>query len=82
VPRKTEPVMIALEPATMSTPAMDRPSIAFAWFLDNVRIEVDVENWGGAAVICNLCQTIMCEVDENSEMSLRVILNTALAHGC
>lgn len=79
---KAEQKMIAIEPATMSVPTMDRPSIAFAWFLDNVTIEVDVENWNSAQIVCNQCREIMAEIDEGSEMSLRVILNTALAHGC
>lgn len=79
---KAEQEMIAIEPATMTVPTMDRPSIAFAWFLDNITVEVDVENWNSAQVVCALCRGIILEVDEGSEMSLRVILNTALAHGC
>lgn len=77
MPRKTEPVMIAIEPATMSVPTMDRPSIAFAWFLDNIEVynDGDVVEW-----LCTLCNKNIMDVTDGQ--SLRVVLNTALAHGC
>lgn len=80
MPRKTEQHMIAIEPATMTVPTMDRPSIAFAWFLDSIRVEKMDESEEHLIIECTLCGESICEIKDGQ--SLRVILNTALAHGC
>lgn len=70
-------VMQAIEPHTMSLPAMDRPSVLFAWALDNFTFESDdIQMW----LVCGACSERVCSVEEPD--TLRVILNTALAHGC
>lgn len=63
----------AIEPHTMTVPRMDRPSVAFAWFLETMEVE-------SGAMICTLCSEIVCAIEDSD--NLRVLLNTALAHGC
>lgn len=75
---KAEQKMIAIEPATMSVPTMDRASITFAWFLDRVTIEVDEDD--GAEWVCASCGAPIMAISEGD--SLRVVLQTSLAHGC
>lgn len=70
-------VMTALEPAQMSVPAMDRPSLALAWFMDSIRFEFDGTQ---VYLMCDMCHTAICEVEDLD--TLRVMFNTALAHGC
>lgn len=70
-------VITAIEPHTMTVPKMDRPSIAFAWFLETMVIDSDgVMLW----LTCSLCGERFCVVEGGD--TLRVLLNTALAHGC
>jgi hypothetical protein len=81
VDKKPKPRMIALEPATMSVPAMDRPSLALAWFMDSIRFDVD--SGGDFPVVtmeCTLCGGVICHLDDGD--TLRTMFNTALAHGC
>lgn len=71
----------ALEPTTMAVPVMDRPSVALAWFMDNIGFDVLVgANRTETHMVCSLCMTAICEVSDGD--SLRVMFNTALAHGC
>lgn len=73
--------MIAIEPATMSVPTMDRPSIALAWFMDNIVVESDVyEERYQPAWRCALCDAVIMYIDDGDD--LRTVFNTALAHGC
>lgn len=75
----------SINPTEHNVPKMDRPSIAFAWFLDSMSIE-HVEDENGHVmndllyITCNLCSEPVCEVDDGD--TLRVLLNTALAHDC
>lgn len=66
-----------IEPGTV--PAMDRPSIAFARFLDNIVIET-TDDMHRPVMTCNLCGDGICLIDPGD--TLRVLLNTALAHDC
>jgi hypothetical protein len=59
---------------------MDRPSVAFARFLDSAQV---IEEVGTARVLlltCSLCSESICDIEEGD--TLRVLLNTALAHDC
>ncbi len=79
-------VMRALEPAEMSVPAMDRPSLVLAWFMDNIVVESEVLADAGAGLVvemyltCKVCTERICEIEDGD--TLRVLFNTALAHGC
>lgn len=76
MPRKTAtPKHVAIPP--VASPSMDRPSIAFAWFLDTI---VLTELGGFYTMDCTLCGSEICELAEG--LSLRTMLNTALAHDC
>lgn len=67
----------AMEPALMQVPTMDRPSVALAWFMDTMNFESDgIQMW----MACGLCSERVCSVEESD--TLRVLFNTALAHGC
>lgn len=68
---------------------MDRPSVAFAHFLDSMVIEEGLStayiDGGGIEsgtldMVCSLCKMSVCEVEERD--TLRVLFNTALAHTC
>lgn len=69
----------SIEPPQMSLPAMDRPSVAFAWFLDSISVDHDDER-NGLVLTCTLCGDGLCMIDAGDTM--RVLLNTALAHTC
>lgn len=79
--RPIRPSNTAIEPAQMQVPTMDRPSLAFAWFLDSIVIE-DKGCVGDSApyLVCNLCSEELCLVEDGD--NLRTLLNTALAHTC
>lgn len=62
-----------------TVPAMDRPSIAFARFLDSIVIE-NSRDPDAMLLTCDLCSVTICTVDPHD--TLRVLLNTALAHEC
>lgn len=81
--RKPKRVNTAIEPTRLSLPAMDRPSVAFAWFLDSISVEAYVNDdvQGNAVYLtCDLCSTWICTIEDGD--TLRVLLNTALAHTC
>lgn len=61
---------------------MDRPSVAFAKFLDSIVIEStdDNERQDSLLMSCSECGGTICFVDDGD--TLRVLLNTALAHDC
>jgi hypothetical protein len=59
-------------------PAMDGPSVAFAWFLDSMRVETGEPQ--DLMLVCQLCGEDVCEVEDGD--TLRVLLNTALQHTC
>lgn len=66
----------------IDVPAMDRPSVAFAWFLETMDV-VEIHGEFGPGVLtltCNLCSDEVCVIDNGD--NLRVLLNTALAHDC
>lgn len=71
--------LTGIEPSEMSVPAMDRPSIAFAWFLDRMLIETTDDDHR-PMLVCELCGRGICLIDSGD--NLRVLLNTALAHTC
>lgn len=71
-------MMEALEP--VNVPAMDRPSVILAWFMDNIRFDVDPDPEGVVTMECTVCGDSICEVEDGD--TLRVLFNTALAHGC
>lgn len=80
---KNDPVNRAITP--QASPAMDRPSIAFAWFLDSMVIGCMEDENGhrlndDLVLLCTLCGDEVCEVEDGD--SLRILLNTALAHDC
>lgn len=76
---KTQRGHVGIEPTRMTLPAMDRPSVQFAWFLDSMGIALDDE--GESLVLaCSLCMTGICSVEDGD--TLRTLLNTALAHDC
>lgn len=66
----------SITPTETNVPKMDRPSIAFAWFLDSMAI--DRTGAGTLVLVCTLCEEMVCDVEETA--TLRVLLNTALAH--
>lgn len=72
-------VMQAIEPHTMTLPAMDRPSVVLAWFMDNITVEMNGVG-EGLCLTCNLCSDPIMDIDDGD--TLRVMFNTALAHGC
>jgi hypothetical protein len=63
----------------MTMPAMDRPSVWFAKFLDSVVIH-GAGDPDHLRMECDLCGDLICHVEPND--TLRVLLNTALAHEC
>lgn len=70
-----------IEPGQMTLPVMDRPSVAFAWFLDAMKIEATDDNEGSGLVLsCEMCANLVCFIEDGDD--LRVLLNTALAHTC
>lgn len=73
------PTNTAIEPTQMRVPTMDRPSLAFAWFLDSIVLDYDDEH-NGLLLTCSLCGDGLCAVEAAD--TLRVLLNTALAHTC
>lgn len=71
----------AIEPASMTLPAMDRPSVAFAWFLDSMAVIEDTDESTTLPTLeCSLCGDAVCAIEDGD--TLRVLLNTALAHTC
>jgi hypothetical protein len=79
--------LTSIEPAQLSVPAMDRPAVAFALFLDNMRIEVESEAESDDTrtvrdffITCQVCSERVVEVEDND--TLRVLFNTMLAHSC
>jgi hypothetical protein len=70
-------IVEALEP--VSVPAMDRPSVILAWFMDSIKFE-QVEYEENITMECSVCGDSICEVESGD--TLRVLFNTALAHGC
>lgn len=71
-------VVEALEP--VSVPAMDRPSVILAWFMDQIRFDVDPDPEGVVTMECTVCGDSICEVEDGD--NLRTLFNTALSHGC
>jgi hypothetical protein len=80
--KKPEPKgLVGIEPSQMTLPAMDRVSVSFALILDNMWIENRDETGDFDPVLaCNICGETLCEIDAAD--TLRVLLNTALAHTC
>ncbi len=76
VSRNPKPAL-GIEPSEMSVPAMDRPSVAFAWFLDSMTVSLDED---ALILFCTLCEGMVCAIEDGD--TLRVLLNTALAHNC
>lgn len=76
--------LTSIEPPELHVPAMDRPSVAFALFLDNMRIEDDYSLNGSddhyTYITCQVCSERVVEVDDGDTM--RVLFNTILAHTC
>ena len=67
----------------MTLPTMDRPSVVFAWFMDSIGIEEDVDYTDGTSetyLICNACTERIMSLDDGD--TLRVMFNSALAHRC
>lgn len=68
-----------------NVPAMDRPSIMFARLLDNIVVE-EVDDTLGLpgdtelVLNCRACIEQVCQVEDGD--TIRVLLNTALAHVC
>jgi hypothetical protein len=82
MPKKTQsrqPAITGIETGPMSLPKMDRPSVAFAWFLDSMIVEWSDQH-DALMLTCAHCGTDLCEVEHSD--TLRVLLNTALAHDC
>lgn len=75
--KKTTKPALGIEPSKMTVPAMDRPSIAFAWFLETMIVEDHGER---LTMACSLCVEDVCSVEAGD--TLRALLNTALAHNC
>lgn len=73
----SKPGITSIEPAGLSLPAMDRPSVAFAWFLDRMTV---VFSGDEAVLACGYCGDLICAIEDGD--TLRVLLNTALAHTC
>lgn len=69
--------LVSIEPPELHVPAMDRPSVAFALFLDNMCVEVDEYH---TYITCQVCSTRVVEVEDGDTM--RVLFNTILAHSC
>lgn len=76
--RETKTGAPGIEPATMSVPAMDRPSVVFAWFLDGIKVEGPDDE--SVYFICDSCSERVVEIEHGD--SLRVLFNTVLAHTC
>jgi len=71
----------AMEPSKMAAvPKMDRVSVTFALMLDSFVIECNETTSPDVMLTCSLCTEHVCTVEEGD--SLRVLLNTALAHTC
>lgn len=68
-----------IEPEKMTVPKMDRVSVTFALALDTYFIEVD-EHEVDPYLTCRECSERLCHVEHSD--TLRVLLNTALAHSC
>lgn len=76
-------VVEAIEPTQKQVPRMDRPSVALSWFLDAMQIEEDYSydsQTPTPTLVCQVCRESICDVEFGD--TLRVLLNTALAHGC
>lgn len=58
---------------------MDRPSVAFARFLDSVEVEGSADP-DALRMVCGQCSGLICMIESGD--TLRVLLNTALAHDC
>lgn len=77
--KKDEPKgLVGIEPTALSLPAMDRVSVAFALTLDHMIVEWP--EFGHPTLTCSLCSEQVCAVEDGD--TLRVLLNTALAHTC
>lgn len=70
---------VSINPTPENVPKMDRPSIAFARFMDSMVIEWN-DDRTRLVLACNLCMDGLCNVEDGD--SLRILLNTALAHDC
>lgn len=76
--RKKQVGLEGIETGPMSVPKMDRISVTFALMLDSFAIE---DQYGEKPVLaCTLCGESLCDVEGGD--TLRVLLNTALAHTC
>jgi hypothetical protein len=53
-----------------------RPELALAKFLETMSI--DTTGTGALVMVCTNCEEAVCDVEPND--TLRVLLNTALAH--
>ncbi len=85
--KKDEPKgLVGIEPSLMSLPAMDRVSVGFALILDSMVIENEEDENGNRLnddalyLTCGVCGERLCEIEAGD--TLRVLLNTALAHTC
>lgn len=79
VSRNRKTGLESVEPSKMSLPAMDRVSVTFALALDSFVIDTDDEGFH-TYLVCSHCTEVVCEVETTDTM--RVLLNTALAHTC
>lgn len=80
---KSKPGITGIEPGTLSLPTMDRPSLAFAWFLDRMVVATESRSPSDPGLMtlqCEYCGDDICEIEPAD--TLRVLLNTALAHTC
>lgn len=80
MPKKNQPSGFpGIEPHKMAVPGMDRPSVMFAMLLDAMVVDHDDEQTG-LVLVCRECGDGLCMIETAD--SLRVLLNTALAHRC
>lgn len=70
-----------IETGPMTVPKMDRISVTFALALDSFRVE-DKGCVGDVAqyLVCIHCTEELCLIEDGD--TIRVLLNTALAHTC
>lgn len=68
------------ETGPMTLPKMDRPSVMFAHLLDAVSVTFKYPDEQTMMFTCNVCFADICDIDDGDTM--RVLLNTALAHKC
>lgn len=62
-------------------PEMDRPSIMFARLLDNIVLQASTDEVKtDLEVVCQTCGDHLCDAEHGD--TVRVLLNTALAHVC